>query len=242
MKLTLSSSLGRFESRKVCGQVGTPISKGVCRGVQTILQISRHASTLSRHLDPPLHTASHKMAPLLALLPLILLPLAATAHPLCDHMSKNKHLQKRGLSGNALVTRPIDWSKYKNETFTYRGRTWTVPNQNTSEPYFGGLHEQPVSSASPLCNQHIAANRTNLFRSPPFPNIDWNTVDGCNDDSYFYSCPDPSGVVLSYDDGPSEYTDTLLDILAAQGQKATLCVVGGWFLSCDALISGESFS
>jgi hypothetical protein len=33
-------------------------------------------------------------------------------------------------------------------------------------------------------------------------------------------------MVLSYDDGPSEYTDTLLDILAAQNQKATLCMVG----------------
>jgi hypothetical protein len=33
-------------------------------------------------------------------------------------------------------------------------------------------------------------------------------------------------MVLSYDDGPSEYTDTLLDILSAQKQKATLCMVG----------------
>lgn len=77
------------------------------------------------------------MAPLLALLPLMMLPLVA-ATPICDHGTKNPHLKARALSGGALVTRPVDWSKYKNETFTYRGRTWTVPNQNTSEPYFGG--------------------------------------------------------------------------------------------------------
>ncbi len=87
------------------------------------------------------------MAPLLALLPLLLLPALANAHNLCDHETKNPHLQKRALSGGALVTRPIDWFKYKNETFTYRGRTWTIPNQNTSEPYFGALPERPDARA-----------------------------------------------------------------------------------------------
>lgn len=33
-------------------------------------------------------------------------------------------------------------------------------------------------------------------------------------------------MVLSYDDGPSNYTAELLDILDQQGAKATLCMVG----------------
>ncbi|KAI9021291.1 hypothetical protein DFJ74DRAFT_633527 [Hyaloraphidium curvatum] len=133
------------------------------------------------------------MPALLALLPLLILPALAAAHdgPVCDHAVKNRHLRERGLSGGALVVNPVDWTKYKNETFTYRGRTWTIPNQNTSEPYF-----------------------------------DWKTVDGCNDDSYVYSCPQPNVFVLSYDDGPSNYTSDLLDILARYNTKATLCMVG----------------
>lgn len=55
---------------------------------------------------------------------------------------------------------------------------------------------------------------------------DWNTVDGCNDDSYVYSCPNAKDLVLSYDDGPSNFTDALLDELDKAGAKGVLCMVG----------------
>ncbi|KAI9002592.1 hypothetical protein DFJ74DRAFT_696287 [Hyaloraphidium curvatum] len=57
--------------------------------------------------------------------------------------------------------------------------------------------------------------------------FDWDLVAGCVDhDSYHYFCRTSRKLAITLDDGPAEFTNEALDILARMGATATFCAMG----------------
>ncbi|ORY03010.1 glycoside hydrolase/deacetylase [Basidiobolus meristosporus CBS 931.73] len=54
----------------------------------------------------------------------------------------------------------------------------------------------------------------------------WESCGVCKRQTDIWSCPIPNNLGLTFDDGPGSDTPKLLDILAAEGVKATFCVIG----------------
>ncbi|TFK57556.1 glycoside hydrolase/deacetylase [Heliocybe sulcata] len=67
----------------------------------------------------------------------------------------------------------------------------------------------------------------------------WWTCGGCTRDTDIVSCPDKNTWGLTYDDGPSPYTPTLLSYLDEQSLKSTFFVVGSRALSYPATLQAE---
>ncbi|KAK9768258.1 chitin deacetylase [Basidiobolus ranarum] len=54
----------------------------------------------------------------------------------------------------------------------------------------------------------------------------WESCGICKRPTDIWSCPMANNLGLTFDDGPGDDTPKLLDILAAEGVKATFCVIG----------------
>ncbi|KZT23793.1 carbohydrate esterase family 4 protein [Neolentinus lepideus HHB14362 ss-1] len=67
----------------------------------------------------------------------------------------------------------------------------------------------------------------------------WWTCGGCTRNTDIVSCPDKLTWGLTYDDGPSPYTPTLLNYLDEQSLKSTFFVVGSRALSYPATLQAE---
>ncbi|EPQ61017.1 glycoside hydrolase/deacetylase [Gloeophyllum trabeum ATCC 11539] len=67
----------------------------------------------------------------------------------------------------------------------------------------------------------------------------WWTCSGCTRDTDITTCPDKLTWGLTYDDGPSPYTPTLLNYLDEQSLKSTFFVVGSRALSYPATLQAE---
>ncbi|CAG8470456.1 15478_t:CDS:2 [Acaulospora morrowiae] len=97
--------------------------------------------------------------------------------------------------------------------------TW--PELDKPPPYdqkFNGLVDFTKVPSAPVKNSADDCAQANNY-------CDWSCT-GCTRDSDIVECPNKGDWGLSFDDGPSEYTDSVLDYLASQNIRVTFFVVG----------------
>ncbi|KIS70875.1 putative Chitin deacetylase [Mycosarcoma maydis] len=82
------------------------------------------------------------------------------------------------------------------------------------------------------------SNPTNLAQAGPNGNC-WWTCGQCTRSTDITTCPDTNTWGLSYDDGPSPYTPTLLQYLNQNNLKSTFFVVGSRVISRPQMVQTE---